>query len=191
MKRMILFPGVGYTTDKPLLYYARKLGMRYGFSCTALSYSGFPSDIKSALDKREEGYSLALTQTEEELSGIDLSTCSSVVFVSKSIGTVAAARFADRYDIPARQVFLTPLTETFEKAREESGFVFHGTRDPLADTEEIRALSQKYRLPLHLVKDGNHSLETGDVQTDLKILQVVMNEIEKLLFSLKDEEGEG
>jgi len=183
MKRMILFPGVGYTTEKPLLYYARKLGMRYGFECSALSYSGFPKDIKSAMEKREDGYSLALRQTEEQLSGIDLTKDETVIFVSKSIGTVAAARFADRYDIPAKQVFLTPLKETFEKAKEESGFVFHGTKDPLADTDEIKSLAEKLRLPLHLVKDGNHSLETGDVQTDLKILQVVMHEIEKLLFS--------
>jgi phosphoglycolate phosphatase len=63
--------------------------------------------------------------------------------------------------------------------------VFHGTKDPLANTDEIRAGAERLALPLHLVQDANHSLETGDVQTDLKIQQFVMGELERVLFSMR------
>ena len=185
MKRMILFPGVGYHCDKPLLYYSRRLGEKYGFEVVPLSFTGFPSDIKGNLDKREEGYVHALDQAKEQLAG-KLAPEADLVFVSKSIGTVAAMRLAAELSIDPLQILLTPLKETFLSAQESRknvrGIVFHGTKDPLAVTEEIRELAEAVRLPLHLIADANHSLETGDVQTDLKIQQCVMHEIEKLLY---------
>ncbi len=184
MKKMVLFPGVGYHCDKPLLYYARRLGEKYGFTVIPLSFHGFPSDIKGNLDKREEGYAIALKQAVESLKG-EISAEDELVFVSKSIGTIAAMRYAKEEKLKPYQFLLTPLAETFTETEGLAGAVFHGTKDPLANTDEIRAGAERLALPLHLVQDANHSLETGDVQTDLKIQQFVMGELERVLFSMR------
>ena len=39
-KLMILFPGIGYHCDKPILYYGKKIAVMNGYKdCISLSYS--------------------------------------------------------------------------------------------------------------------------------------------------------
>ena len=39
-KLMILFPGIGYHCDKPILYYGKKIAVMNGYTdCISLSYS--------------------------------------------------------------------------------------------------------------------------------------------------------
>ena len=38
-----LFPGIGYTCDKPLLYYSGKMFASLGWKVVPVPYSGFPS----------------------------------------------------------------------------------------------------------------------------------------------------
>ena len=45
-KIVLLFPGVGYHTDKPLLFYGRKLAQNYGYETVIhISYGGFKGGI--------------------------------------------------------------------------------------------------------------------------------------------------
>ena len=37
-KIAVLFPGIGYHTDKPLLYYSRKLAMERGYEIIEVKY---------------------------------------------------------------------------------------------------------------------------------------------------------
>ena len=37
-KLAVIFPGIGYTADKPLLYYASRLARHYGYQILAVSY---------------------------------------------------------------------------------------------------------------------------------------------------------
>ena len=47
MKRIAcLFPGIGYTCDKPLLYYSWKLLKGLGWEVVPVPYTGFPSGVK-------------------------------------------------------------------------------------------------------------------------------------------------
>lgn len=41
-----LFPGIGYTCDKPLLYYSWKLLKGMGCEIVPVAYSGFPDKVK-------------------------------------------------------------------------------------------------------------------------------------------------
>ena len=41
----VIFPGVGYHVDKPLLYYSRKLAGRYGYEIVCADYGILPSGI--------------------------------------------------------------------------------------------------------------------------------------------------
>ena len=67
-KIVLLFPGVGYHTDKPLLFYGRKLAQNYGYETViSLSYSGFKGGIKGNPEKMKEAFESALSQAEEIL----------------------------------------------------------------------------------------------------------------------------
>ena len=74
MKKLaVFFPGIGYTVDKPLLHYSRKLVADAGYEVKLLPYSGFPQKVKGDRDKMLESYRIALAQSEEMLSDFDLS----------------------------------------------------------------------------------------------------------------------
>ena len=42
-KLAVFFPGIGYTTDKPLLYYSRKIASEQEYEIKLLPYKGFPA----------------------------------------------------------------------------------------------------------------------------------------------------
>ena len=91
-KIAVLFPGIGYHTDKPLLYFSRKLAKSKGYEIIEVNYGGFPAGVKGSAEKMKEAYVMALSQAEEILTGVDFSKYEDVLFISKSVGTAVAAR---------------------------------------------------------------------------------------------------
>ena len=74
MKKLaVFFPGIGYTVDKPLMHYSRRLAADAGFEVLLLPYAGFPQKVKGDPAKMEESYDVALSQSWEMLSSTDLS----------------------------------------------------------------------------------------------------------------------
>ena len=94
MKIAIFFPGIGYTADKPLLYYSRRIAVECGYEVRVMNYSGFPSKVKGDRKRMEESFEIALEQSGKMLSGTDFSLYEDVLFVGKSIGTAVAAKIA-------------------------------------------------------------------------------------------------
>ena len=70
-KLAVFFPGIGYTVDKPLLYYSRKLAASAGYDIRLLPYTGFPDKILGDKSKMQESYQIALNQTRGMLSDVD------------------------------------------------------------------------------------------------------------------------
>lgn len=175
MKIAVIFPGIGYHTDKPLLYYSKKLAGERGFEIVEIRYGELPSGVKGNAKKMREAFDKALQYASEQLAMTHFSEYDEVLFISKSVGTAVAAAYAREHGIDARQVFYTPVAESFE-AIKRTGIVFHGTSDPWADTEFIKAACKERGLPLYLTEGANHSMETGDVGRDLVIMEKIMKE---------------
>ncbi len=177
-KLAVLLPGIGYTCDRPLLYYGGRLARSLGFEVLPVPYGGFPPKVRGDRALLLRCAELALAQTETLLREVDWSACASVLFLSKSIGTVAAAAYAHRHGLTCRHVLFTPLEETFyfPLAPAET-IAFHGTADPWAQTDRITALCTEARVPLVTVPEANHSLETGDVERDIRCLAGVMERV--------------
>ena len=97
MKKLaVFFPGIGYTADKPLLYYSRKLAAELDYEVLSLSYGGFPKKPKGDPEKLRACFRLAAEQASEQLAEVRWKHYDEIVFVTKSIGTaVAAATFLD------------------------------------------------------------------------------------------------
>ncbi|MBR6219670.1 MAG: alpha/beta hydrolase [Clostridia bacterium] len=166
----VLFPGVGYHCDKPLLYYSAKLARSAGYEVLPVPYAGFPEKVRGDADKMRACLRIAQTQAEAMLASVRWEEYAEVLFIGKSIGTIAASRYAQEKGLEVRSVLLTPLVETFEFVRGDAT-AFHGTADPWANTEAIVACCQARGIPLHLTEGANHSLETGDVLRDARTLE--------------------
>lgn len=162
-----LFPGIGYTCDKPLLYYSWKLLNGLGWEVVPVPYTGFPSGVKGSAEKMQQCAHMALEQAEEILKDIAWSGYSDILLIGKSVGTVVCAAYARRHRLQCRQILFTPVEATFQFAGRES-IVFHGTADPWADTKKIEDCCRRAGTPLYETENANHSLETGDVDLDIK-----------------------
>lgn len=179
-KIAVLFPGIGYTCDKPLLYYAGKIALANGYEIIKVEYSDFPSGIKRNEEKMEEAFQCGLRQAEDILSQICWEEYEDILFISKSIGTVISAAFAREHQLKVKNILFTPLRQTFLFADKES-IVFHGTADPWADTTDITEGCKKLNLPFVLTEKGNHSLETGEILKDLENLEKVMTRVNEFI----------
>ena len=177
MKRIAcLFPGIGYTCDKPLLYYSWKMLKGMGWEIVPVQYSGFPSGVKGNAEKMRQCAQAALEQAEKQLQGIDWSGYTDILFIGKSVGTAVCAAYAKRHGLNCRQILFTPVEAAFRFADRRS-IAFHGTADPWAETKVIREKCRESGIPLYETEGANHSLETGDVEKDIKEIRKVMKAV--------------
>lgn len=174
MKLAVFFPGIGYTADKPLLYYSEKLAKQYQYETVRVSYGKLEKDLGKAFHE-------AFTAAEMMLAGYNCVQYDEILFVSKSIGTAVACAYAEKFRISCRNVYYTPLEQTFSY-HPQPGIVFHGTADPWAKTEVIKEKCSEYDLPLHIVEGTNHSLEVvDDIEKNLQNLTRIMALTEKYI----------
>lgn len=159
-KICVIFPGIGYHSDKPLLYYGKKYMAEHGYEIIGVKYGKLPKGLEAAFSC---GYDI----TVRFLADICFGQEDDIVFMSKSIGTVIAARYAQEFNVNARNIYFTPLISTMKYA-DNNGIAFHGTKDPLADTEKLTDACIKRHIPLYTYEGGNHSIETKDILWNIR-----------------------
>ena len=175
-----LFPGIGYTCDKPLLYYSGKLLKGMGWEVVPVPYSGFPEKVKGDPEKMRLCAEMALEQSEGILRETEWDRYDRILFVGKSVGTVVCSAYAAVHGVHCRRILFTPVEDTFAFPVGEA-VAFHGTSDPWADTGVIRECCRKQGIPLYETEGANHSLETGDVEKDIKELRKVMKTVREFV----------
>lgn len=179
-KLAVILPGIGYTCDRPLLYYGGKLAQNLGFEVARVPYGGFPEKVRGDLEKMRKSADMALAQTEEMLKSIDWKQYDQILFIAKSVGTVVATAYAHAHKLLCRHILFTPVEATFS-VPVKNAVAFHGTADPWAKTETLIRLCREANVPLHITENANHSLETGDVPLDIRNLQTVMKQAEAFM----------
>ncbi len=176
----VILPGIGYHKDKPLLYYTAKLMRSKDYDIICIEYSGMPEKIKGDAGMMKKAAEIACEQTANQLDGVDFSEYDDVVFIAKSIGTVASARFVDDKKLSVRQVWYTPVTATFSiPAKDVIAFI--GDADPWSDVEKLKGIAAEKGITMYSYPDCNHSLECGDAQKDIDTLADVMKKTKKYL----------
>ena len=184
-KLAVIFPGIGYTADKPLLHYSKRIAADHGYEILIMNYKGFPSKVKGDRGRMEESFYIALAQTQEMLSGTDLTVYDDILFVGKSIGTIVEAKIAS--ESPAKErirlILYTPLEDTFSFDFGEA-IAFTGDDDPWVGKEKSRifGLCEERKIPCSLIPYANHSLESKDVFADMKELYRIMKETERFII---------
>ena len=181
MKAAVIFPGIGYHTDKPLLYYGKKLAKEAGYRIIEVNYTGFPQNVKGNEEKMRQAYELARTHAEEILCDVNFKEYERVLFISKSIGTVVAADYDKAHAVNAEHIYFTPVPQTFSFVREKSGIVFHGLNDPWCETSVVEENCKRLKLNLKTFEGANHSLETGDCLRDLENMGMVFRSLKDVI----------
>lgn len=180
MKLCVLFPGIGYHCQKPLLTLSAQAAENCGYEVVIQKYTNFPDGTKGNEEKMRAAAAHALSQSEEQLADIDFSKYESIVFVGKSIGTAVCLAYREKCGIKAKCVLLTPLEMTFEYPPHDC-IAFHGTADPWAATERIEQLCAENGVPIYEYKSANHSLVTGDAHENEVILDDVTAKLTEFL----------
>lgn len=179
-KLAVILPGIGYTCDRPLLYYSAKLAQGLGLEVVRVPYGGFPEKVRGDLEKMRQSADMALAQAEEMLKDIDWKQYEQALFIAKSVGTVVATAYAHAHHLSCNFILFTPVEATFAVPVEHA-IAFHGTADPWAETKTLKRLCRETNVPLHITENANHSLETGDVPLDIRNLQTVMKQAEAFM----------
>ena len=177
----VIFPGIGYHVDKPLLYFGKMLARKNGYEIIEVPYGNFKKGIKGNAEKMKEAFESALEQSEKLLADVRWEDAEEILFISKSIGTIVAGAFAQQKSLRVRHVWFTPLKETFLFDGSADAIAFHGTADPWASDEDIEEGCRQNGIPLTEIPGANHSLEKGDALTDLANLPKVMEAVSSWL----------
>ena len=178
-KIAVIFPGVGYTKDRPLLYYAGKLAAKRGYELVHIDFSGIEwskEKLKDA-DFLRKVMEHCLTITEKTLVKFGDLSSDDILFISKSIGTVVATAYAAKNNVNAGQICFSPLEMIEGYVKEEGAVLFYGNADPFADCRIIERIAKEKKLEMFCTEGGNHSLETGDTFTDIDNLKKMMERV--------------
>lgn len=183
-KLAVFFPGIGYTVDKPLMHYSRRIAAGMGYEIKLLPYAGFPDKVKGDKDKMRESYEIALRQAREMLNDVDFSFYEDIVFVGKSVGTIVATTLASEsaQKDRIRLVLYTPLEETFSFEFGDA-VVFTGSADPWVGGSESRIadICRERKIFCEIFEAANHSLETSDYERDLGYMVRIMKRTEAFI----------
>lgn len=168
---VVLFPGIGYHCDKPLLYFSQRVAMNnccdllvteYGFQKTKAGFD--PNQI----DDLVKEVFFSIKQVLERKSYRD------IVFVSKSLGTYVAKRISSQID--ARNFVLTPIPVTMPLLSEQD-FVAAGTADHLATEELLQVLRVRDSAKTMIIENVGHSLEADTIKETLNIIEIISEKL--------------
>ncbi|SKB85801.1 phosphoglycolate phosphatase [Lachnospiraceae bacterium] len=185
-KLAVIFPGIGYHKDKPLLYYAAKLMQSKGYDILNISFSDMPSNVKGDASLMRKAADIASAQTSALLKDVNLSSYDDVVFIGKSLGTVALSKYASENAPNVTQIWYTPVEATFSFCTPDSKNIiaFIGDNDPWSDLSVIKKSAEESDIKLHIYPECNHSLECGDPFRNIDVLKDVMEKTRDFIRSI-------
>ena len=176
---VVLFPGVNYSCEKPLLHYARKAAVieEYDVLCTRYGYK---------LSKDDIGKEIIKTVSDEVFQVIK--NCSNkkynkVYFISKSIGGEIAGNIANKigYD-NVKSLYLTPTPNTVQHMIKTNSYAVVGTKDKIFTEKNIQFIKPYKNIKLTLIDNAQHSLEVdNNIEESIKSLGKVASIFKEFL----------
>lgn len=185
----MLFPGIGYTCQMPLLYYQTGLFLwSLGADVLWVEYAYNRADFQSMPDsEQKDGFSADVTASCK--AGLEQRTYPKVTLSGKSLGTLALGHLLTTEPAlsHAQAIWLTPLLndkklrEEIMKARQRSLLVI-GTKDAHYDAAHLEEMKTLPHVRIVVLEEANHSLEVeGDVSKSIRLMDRVIQEIERFI----------
>ena len=165
-KIVVSFPG-GRGYEIPLLYFLAKVYEDKGYEKFLISHPGY----------RDYEYSELLLNAEKKIKQIDFDDYEDIVFVAKSIGTVIACQLKEKYQIAAKLILLTPLSETMPHIVADNNIklVALGDKDRYIEPTQVVERCKEADVLCYLEQDVGHRMEVmNDIKRNLQIIENVI-----------------
>jgi hypothetical protein len=188
----VIFPGLHYSCDKPLLYYSSQLLIQVGFDVLQLKTDYTRRDFQ--FSTHQERMNWILTDSQAAVSaGLDQRPYSRMVLIGKSMGTLAMAGLVSlEIDLQVASIWLTPLLNQpllVNAAMSFPGPALYlvGTGDTTYIPEAMEQIIDKTGAEVHAIANANHSLEIpGKIQESHRVLGDVLQVISGFLGRFND-----
>lgn len=169
----VIFPGRGYTVDKPLLYYSIRLAMAKGYNLLILSYGEFTLKESVRLTMKNLILGVITDVLAQGPAGGDL------VFIAKSVGALFASDAATtlEHKHPVRCAYLTPIDQAIPNIARTDFIAFTGSEDHLLDHEKALTELGEAAFRLNVYPGADHSLNAKNINESIRILGEVMDKI--------------
>jgi fermentation-respiration switch protein FrsA (DUF1100 family) len=185
----VLLPGLGYTLDMPLFYYAKNLLLERGWDVLRVEYAYHKRPEFQTLPKPERDRWLLADTTAAWRAGLGQRTYERVALVGKSLGTLAMGHLLTIGELPptVRAVWLTPLLAA-ERLRQQiqqyggpSLFVI-GTADPQFDPVVLEKMQVATVGEAVVVKNADHGMDIpGDPIASVRAVERVIEALGRFL----------
>lgn len=180
----IIFPGLGYNSDMPLLYYPAKLLVDRGADVLQLRPAYNMQEFQS-LSGEERARRAFADATAALRAALAERRYQRVTLVGKSIGTMALAHLVatETQLAGAVTVWLTPLLRIPQVAEAAAKFrgpalYVAGTADPNHDADAMARVQKATGAEALIFQDADHSMEIrGDLLRSVAILQQIVQAI--------------
>lgn len=170
---VVCFPGTGFTCKEALFERCAAKFSERGYDIVRLDFSHIPF---REIDTMEEAVTIAQRTVKRQLAGVDFASFQDVVWISKSLGTLLAAKAETDYGVLPRQLYLTPLPETLRMIRPESRIIalVLGTLDRFLTGEALASFCEQRNIRCCLIDGVNHSLkDEQDPERTARIIEQI------------------
>ncbi|PVE74546.1 alpha/beta family hydrolase [Priestia megaterium] len=180
-----MFSGLGYTYEKPLLYYVTMLMLKHGIDVVQIHYTYSKELMTKSTDEIADVIMKDIDLVLQDV--LSHNDYKNIMFAGKSLGTIPLIQRVMKDEVykDAVMLLLTPLltrSELFESLLESThkGLIAIGTRDHYY-TEEVYQLKTN-KMNIEVIENADHSLDVLYTPAEsLKALETVLNGIEKIL----------
>jgi hypothetical protein len=176
-KLALIYPGLRYSCDRPLLYYTTELLLNRSFDVMQLWTNYSTSEFKE-LSQTEQTIQLIEDGKVLLQSALHARTYTQLVMTGKSLGTLTMAFILrEELNLPSMNtIWLTPLFHLPPVAQavldlSSPAFVAGSKSDPTFDSETVSKLQSLPLTTTHIIEQADHSLEIpGDPLRSLQVL---------------------
>ncbi|UCD41988.1 MAG: hypothetical protein JSV69_15730 [Chloroflexota bacterium] len=180
----LMYPGLRYSCDKPLLHYTTEVLLDQGFDVLQL-WADYDNPEFRGASQAERTVQLIEDGKTLLKAGIKANSYTNLILVGKSLGTLTMAFIlSEKLETPKlKTVWFTPLfnlppvTNIFMELNEPA-YVAGSKADPTFDDSTISQLQAKSNILLQVYEDADHSLEVpGNPLQSTRILTSLMAEL--------------
>ncbi len=189
-KLAIVFPGRGYTSQGPLLYYTINLLLENRVNVLSVDYNYMNISEYGSLEWGDKQKWLFADVGEAFKAATDLIDAELRILVGKSLGTLAIGHLLDTFSNTRKSTIIwhTPLikmphlVKQITRHKPHSLFVI-GTSDPHYDKDLLCQVKGASNGKVIVVDDANHSMEVpGGVRDSLKVMTEIVEGIRQFLW---------
>jgi hypothetical protein len=185
----IIYPGLGYNTDMPLLYYTTSILSKRGADVLQLRYN-YQSEAFQSLAEKAQYQKVIADSSAAYTTAIKQQSYSQITLVGKSLGTLALGHLLTQSGLAKTKfIWLTPLFRN-ESLRNQITSVKHqalfviGTKDTHYSADVLKEVEDKTGGESLVIENANHSLEAEGVLESVSIMQQYVSKVSTFIEKL-------